>query len=349
MKTKIIVRIFSLSIIILSIIYFTDFILNHTGRRVDLPHDDIWSFFCIYFGMSVEVPRNYILLYWILLFISGIGCFLIKKWGYRLFIIYVYTTFFMPFYYLIIRLTLGTVTIEKHFLRAIIPDTLFCLTGLLLMKRKSVKGLFGIKSAEAILRDNNISIDVNSLIGALKNESLEIRMIAAQKLGELGDKKAVDALLDELKPKEHTEREKDLKPDEYILPWMAISGIKALGQYRAYENPRSIYRKIILESLGRLKDNTISNKLYHLLKDTNEVVRVAAINTLNNLSDKKSIPYVIECLDDTSYGVRIVTLSTLNNLTGEQLALKTLTDREKENAKTIWCRWWEENKNKILH
>jgi HEAT repeat protein len=147
--------------------------------------------------------------------------------------------------------------------------------------------LFGPPNIEKLKANR----DINGLIKALsyKKESIEykhtqVREAAAQALGEIGDPRAINALIAAL-------------PDKSIRP-------------------------AVVEALGKFKDASILEPLVNALKDTNQAVTGAAASALGRLSTRpqndalrtRAVQLLIVALKDSSSAVRSQAAELLGTL-----------------------------------
>lgn len=117
----------------------------------------------------------------------------------------------------------------------------------------------------------------------LLSEEPTWRASAASLLGELGDKRAVPAL------------------------------ITALG-----DKEKSVRREVA-SALGNLEDKRAVPVLVNtLLKDENEFVRAIAARSLGKLGDKEAVPALIKSLKDENVTVRVIVANALGKLGGKE-------------------------------
>lgn len=138
--------------------------------------------------------------------------------------------------------------------------------------------------------DSLIESDVPGLISALTCKKSEVRENAARLLGEIGSRKAVDALIVALGD-----------PDGHVR----YSANEALGNIgleqaeieriiRMLESDEASERAGAATTLGHLKEKSALEKITELLNDGDQGVRLDAIKALGNLGDPRAIEPLVE-------------------------------------------------------
>jgi HEAT repeat protein len=136
---------------------------------------------------------------------------------------------------------------------------------------------------------------VPTLIAALKNKDPDIRWEAAYNLGRIGDKRAVEPLIEVLEQDESS----------LVRDWAASSLghlgdeqalIPLLTAYKASQNRSFVGR--IIEALGQLSAGQLDTSstleiLLEALKDENIAIQISAVRALGNLGDKRVIPTLL--------------------------------------------------------
>lgn len=141
--------------------------------------------------------------------------------------------------------------------------------------------------------------DSELCILSLDDEKPEVRIAAARLLGMLGDKQAVDALLDKL----------------------------------ADKNPR--VREAAVEALGRVGDEKTVEVLIAKLEDRDPDFRLHTIRALARLGDERAVPSLVKRLDDKVLEVRIAAVSALGSLNSRKAVdpfLKKLEDSSMKDS-----------------
>ena len=122
---------------------------------------------------------------------------------------------------------------------------------------------------------------INSLIVALKDEDKDVRCSAAEALGMIGDVRAVDPLIIALKDEDKDVRCSAAKVMGMIGDKRAIEPLIA-----ALKDMREIVREAAAEALGKIRDVQALKPLMAGLEDDTYAVRAEAVNALR---------LVIEC------------------------------------------------------
>ncbi|GHO84567.1 HEAT repeat domain-containing protein [Dictyobacter formicarum] len=172
------------------------------------------------------------------------------------------------------------------------------------------------------------SVALEPLLAALASKSVDLRYCAAEALGELGDKRAVVALLIATRDE-----------DQYVRA-QAAEALGKLGDYRAVEplilmlhDEYTDARSKAAEALGLLCDYRAVTPLILALNDKKERVRIEAIHALALLGDSSAIGPLLTLLPDSLYYERIEIIEALGALNDEQaiepLLQRALHDDEK--------------------
>jgi HEAT repeat protein len=139
---------------------------------------------------------------------------------------------------------------------------------------------------------------VDALITTLKDLNVNVRASAAQVLGNIADRRAVEPLL-------------ALLSDAYVIRKSAVEALGKLGDARAVvpliaelNNPQSDIRKPAAEALGKIGDTRAVDPLIAALKDPDREVHHAAIGALGEIMDRRSVEPLIAALTDNTYEVR---------------------------------------------
>ena len=150
---------------------------------------------------------------------------------------------------------------------------------------------------------------VEPLIACLKDENTDVRRMAVQALGQLGDKRAVGPLVACLRDKEGFVRGE------------AASVLGKLGDQQAAEplidclrDERANVRSTAADALGKLADKRAVKALAVCLKDEEATVRRAAAGALGKLADKRAVESLVACLKDEEAAVRSAAAAALGNV-----------------------------------
>lgn len=150
---------------------------------------------------------------------------------------------------------------------------------------------------------------IPALVSALGDRDVEVRKYAARSLTKFG-KEATDALLKALDdPSEQTRR----------------YAVRALGEI---QDPRSadtllamagkVDRAVHLWALGRLGDRRGFETVAAAVTDPDRIVRLTAIQALNDLGDERAVPVLTRALDDPEWMIREWAARGLENVTGNR-------------------------------
>ena len=158
----------------------------------------------------------------------------------------------------------------------------------------------------AALESWGIKVLCLSLINALKNDHITVRWVAAEALGKLGDKSAVDPLINALN-------------DNNIF---AAAVLGELGDERAVpalinalKNDHIKVRWVAAEALGKLGDKRGIPVLINALNHNEGLVRWDAVDeslvawnaatALGELGDKRTVPTLMEILGDDNQDMEV--------------------------------------------
>jgi HEAT repeat protein len=140
--------------------------------------------------------------------------------------------------------------------------------------------------------------DVPGLIALLKSKNILYRRKAADYLGEIGDDRAVPALIEALK-------------DESDVSWLAARSLGMIGDRRAtgplieaLGSPEKWLRQGAAWALGKIGDDKAVEPLIPLLKDPNKDVRKNAAWALGIIGDERVIEPLTRIQQDEDEGVR---------------------------------------------
>ncbi|TFH05770.1 MAG: hypothetical protein E4H06_00880 [Methanosarcina sp.] len=139
--------------------------------------------------------------------------------------------------------------------------------------------------------------DTEFCIQALEDEKPEVRMVAAQLLGRLGDEQAADALLRKLADKNYRVRE---------------AAVEALGRVGGEKTVDVLVEKLeakdpnfrlhTVRALARLGDERAVDPLARRLDDKVLEVRIAAAEALGDLESRNAADALLKKLEDTQMG-----------------------------------------------
>ena len=169
--------------------------------------------------------------------------------------------------------------------------------------------------------------DVEGLIKALGHKVEKVRRHAAEALGEIKDKRAVEPLIEALK-------------DEGVRH-SAATALGRIEDKRALEplikvlreDPNEIVRGSAAYALGRIKDKKAVEPLIEtLLEDKDSYARQGAAVALGNIGDKSSVKPLIRALGDQDSYVRSNAVLALGKIGDERVVelLKKILEDEDE-------------------
>ena len=146
-------------------------------------------------------------------------------------------------------------------------------------------------------------------IKALSDDDFDVRRHAAEALGKLGDKRAVDPLINAL------------SDDDFWVRLSAAEALGRLGDTRAVDplikmlsDDYSGVRRDAAEALGLLADKRAVDPLIEALADNDSHVRREAAEALGRLGDKRAVDPLIEALADDDSGGRRSAAEALEQL-----------------------------------
>ncbi len=162
-------------------------------------------------------------------------------------------------------------------------------TRLIMMGRPAVDGLIQalrdedheIQMAAASILGEMRETAVAPLMDALSDSDRFVRLVAARNLGKIGNKRAIEALIESL----HRE------PDEEV-------------------------RATVAEALGYMGSRQATEPLALALRDRSEKVKVAAARSLGYLGDSSAIRLLVSALGDVDDRVRYAALNALKDPEG---------------------------------
>jgi HEAT repeat protein len=170
---------------------------------------------------------------------------------------------------------------------------------------------------------------VPDLVRALRDDRVDVRIVAAAALWRLPDAAAVPALLDLLSDADPTARQ-----------WGALA-LGVTGDTRATESLLRLLddtapavRLDALRSLGRIADPAALERLVAFIVDANrpEEERLEAINALASLRGPDKMNALLRLLDDANVNIRLHAVNALGQV-GDALVIPTL--RRRRSAETV--------------
>jgi len=142
-------------------------------------------------------------------------------------------------------------------------------------------------------------VTAKAFVRALNAEIPELRLAAANGLGELGQADAVPALVDRLDD-----------PDPRVRA-RAARACGRIGDPRATDalasvlgDPKATVRREAAEALGRIGNRQALRALLELYDDDDERVRRIAVSGFGQFTNDRPVEYLVEALGDSSGAVR---------------------------------------------
>ena len=184
-----------------------------------------------------------------------------------------------------------------------------------------------------------------SALGALlyclnnKEEDYKVRLACADALGKIGDRYAVEPLIDVVKDEE----EKSVYLKESAASALGLIGdssaidplISILESKQAFLDKFTFLKEKIVEALGRLNINNkkVMKALKNSLMDPSPIVRINAIEAIMNSEDESAFDLIKPCLTDDNEEVRKNALIALYNLDGRDILDKVKDGNYPETLK----------------
>ena len=199
--------------------------------------------------------------------------------------------------------------------------------------------------AIANYKDNST---VSSLLTCLnnKNEHYKVRLACADALGRIGDRYAVQPLIDVVEDEE----EKSVYLKESAAFALGLIGdtsaieplIAILDSKQGFLGKFSFLKEKVVEALGKLNINNkkVLKALKNSLMDSSPMVRINAIEAIMNSEDEEALELIKPCLNDEDDEVKKNALIALYNLLGrdildEVIALPNYSTYLKEEAQQL--------------
>lgn len=156
---------------------------------------------------------------------------------------------------------------------------------------------------------------IDPLINILNHGDEKARVEAALILGETGDERALDALINALA----------INKDKDIL-WSCIDALGKIGSEKAVEPLINLFNEVdedlqvgIVYTLGKIPDEKAVNVLIGLLYKKDPYIKWHAIDALGKIGDKRTVRHLINALKDEDKCIRWWTLDALIKIGGEEI------------------------------
>ena len=160
---------------------------------------------------------------------------------------------------------------------------------------------------------------VPALIARLKDDDAGVRRAAAQSLGRLGDRRAVQPLIAILADAEAEVRRSAIEALADLEDPAAIGPIAGL-----LKDSDTDVKKEALDALGHFDQKIPTAGVVELLDDPSADVRHEAVNLLENTHDRGAAPAIAKLIHDPSTDVREAVINALGNL-GDQSSAAAIT------------------------
>lgn len=231
-------------------------------------------------------------------------------------------------------------------------STLSVLIDILLLKNKEQDDSDELINLRVLCAKAISNYKDTSTLGALlyclnnKNENYKIRLACADALGRIGDKYAVEPLIDVVKD----DNEKSIYVKESATFALGLIGdssaidplVAIMDAKQGIWDKFSFLKEKIVEALGRLNIN--NRKVLHVFKnsliDASPMVRINAIEALMNSEFEEAPELIRTALQDSDEEVQRNALIALYNIKGrdildEVISLPVYSKFLKEEAKNI--------------
>lgn len=160
---------------------------------------------------------------------------------------------------------------------------------------------------------------VPALIARLKDDDAGVRRAAAQSLGRLGDRRAVQPLIAVLADAEPEVRRSAIEALGDLEDPAAIGPIAGL-----LKDPDTDVKKEALNALGHFDQKIPTAGVVELLDDPNADVRHESVNLLSNVHDRTAASAIAKLIHDPSSDVREAVINALGDL-GDQSSAGAIT------------------------
>ncbi len=148
-----------------------------------------------------------------------------------------------------------------------------------------------------------------------------VRAYAAEALGRIGDKKAVNGLIDALEDPDSEVRWKSAESLGKIKDLQALESLI----YSLETDEDEYVRKFAARALGELKDPLATDSLINALKDKEWAVRKSSAQALGRIGDKKALKPLLNVLNDEDVDVRRQAVISLEKM--KKHAIKPLLEK----------------------
>jgi len=167
------------------------------------------------------------------------------------------------------------------------------------------------------------------LTAALHHEYWRVRSGAASILGDIGDVRAVDALVHALSDDQWRVRHSALRA------LGKVGGARALGAFiEALRDEDPSIRLTAVEALGRVAGARAAHALIEALRDEDASIRLAAVEALGGVHGARAADGLIEALRHEDLSVRLTAVQVLGEVPGAR-ALDGLTEALRDEDASV--------------
>jgi len=227
---------------------------------------------------------------------------------------------------------------EEHGLHLVILDRVIVALGQL-GDVQAVKSLIGLLPKHPIFSQQVIAAlvklgtgAVESLIPLLNDEEWTIYTGVAKALGQIGDARAVEPLISQLKAEtDDGSGSIDVRNGSIAKALGQIGDVRAVEPLIALLKYRNLSIDDIAMALGLIGDVRAVEPLIPLLKDGNSYLRQAVIVALGQIGDARAVTSLIPLLQDANHNVRIDVVVALGQI-GDAQAVEPLIPLLKDYA-----------------
>ncbi|MFC7058119.1 HEAT repeat domain-containing protein [Halovenus salina] len=152
-------------------------------------------------------------------------------------------------------------------------------------------------------------VRAKAFIQGLSSDIPELRMAAANGLGEIAEPEAVPELVERFQDPDPRVRARAARACGLMDDPRATDGLESL-----LTDPKAAVRLEAAESLGRIGNRQALTALLELYDDTDERVRRIAVNGFGKFSNDRPVEYLIDALGDASAAVRRTAVFSLIEL-----------------------------------
>jgi HEAT repeat protein len=158
--------------------------------------------------------------------------------------------------------------------------------------------------------------DFKNLVQKLKDEDPEVRLEAAEALGEAEDEKTVEKAVESLIPILNDENPQVRLQAAKSLSKIGKPAVKPL--INALKGDEGNIRRYATYALKDIGDSSVAENLIEALSDNDWGVRKFAAKSLGDMQEEKAVEPLIAALGDDDWGVRVAVTKALGNIGDER-------------------------------